>query len=258
MTPEEYIYSILVRETADTGPSSPALGVRATLLPKITEWAGAYLDSFEPSGSFAKGTANRTGTDIDLFISLKPSTPHTLKELYEKLGEKLTALGYVPRKQNVSWNINVDGFDVDLVPARQQDDGSSDHSLFRRRADTWTKTNVAKHIATVRAGGRTRETRLMKLWRDQQGLDFPSFYLELAVIRALGVATPAMPATGTWGGNLGTVFRYLCDSFVDARIEDPANSDNVISDDLSANDKASIKAAAGRALLASTWAEVIR
>jgi len=37
-----------------------------------------------PSGSFAKGTANRSGTDIDLFISLTSGTPDTLKEIYTK------------------------------------------------------------------------------------------------------------------------------------------------------------------------------
>ncbi len=41
--------------------------------------------SISPSGSFAKGTANRSGTDIDLFISLSESTPETLKETYDSL-----------------------------------------------------------------------------------------------------------------------------------------------------------------------------
>jgi len=41
--------------------------------------------SISPSGSFAKGTANRSGTDIDLFISLSESTPETLKEIYDSL-----------------------------------------------------------------------------------------------------------------------------------------------------------------------------
>ena len=62
---------------------------------------------------------------------------------------------------------------------------SEDHSLFRRRANTWTKTNVATHIAYVMYGGCIPEIRVLKLWRNQKGLDFPSFYLELAVIAAL-------------------------------------------------------------------------
>ena len=40
---------------------------------------GNVVLSISPSGSFAKGTANRSGTDIALFISLSESTPETLK-----------------------------------------------------------------------------------------------------------------------------------------------------------------------------------
>ena len=34
-------------------------------------------------------------------------------------------------------------------------------------------TNVTKHIATVRAGGRLLETRILKLWRNQKSIEFP-------------------------------------------------------------------------------------
>jgi hypothetical protein len=72
-----------------------------------------------------------------------------------------------------------------LVPVKQQDIFSGDHSLYRRKADTLTKTNVAKHIRHVQQGGRINETRILKLWRNQKGLDFPSFHLELTVINSL-------------------------------------------------------------------------
>jgi hypothetical protein len=135
-----------------------------------------------PSGSFAKGTANHSGTDIDLFISLKSDTTSTLKEIYSSLFNKVNAKGYAPKQQNVSINIRVGNYDVDLVPAKHQGGNSEDHSLYRRRADTWTQTNVVKHIAAVRNTGRISESRILKLWRTQKQLDFPSFYLELAVI----------------------------------------------------------------------------
>jgi tRNA nucleotidyltransferase (CCA-adding enzyme) len=133
MSADSYLYDILAREAVDTGPASTVRNVQATLMPAIREWGGDKLNIVHPSGSFAKGTANKSGTDIDLFISLLPTTSETLKEVYTKLGGRLRELGYVPRQQNVSWNIKVDGIDVDLVPARQQGDGSEDHSLFRRR-----------------------------------------------------------------------------------------------------------------------------
>ncbi len=222
MSADDYLLRILAREAVDTGPYSPVRAVQAVLQPALQIWAGGHLSSISPSGSFAKGTANHSGTDIDLFISLDRNTPDTLKDIYNKLFRRMTELGYQPKAQNVSINIRVDGYDVDLVPARRQDGYSQDHSLFRRRADTWTKTNVTTHINRVAQSGRTAEIRVVKLWRNQKGLDFPSFYLELTVLDALAYAR------GTLSQNVWKVFEYLRDSFASARVMDPANTNNVI------------------------------
>jgi len=68
MTADQYLRALLAREQVDTSASSPVLGVQRTANPVIQEWAGEYLAGISPSGSFAKGTANRSGTDIDLFV----------------------------------------------------------------------------------------------------------------------------------------------------------------------------------------------
>jgi hypothetical protein len=251
MSADTYLQNILAREAVDTSATSPVRGVQETLQPMLNEWAGAQLRAVHPSGSFAKGTANRSGTDIDLFVSLNSDTTNTLKEIYTMLFTRLKEQGYTPKQQNVSINIRVGGYDVDLVPAKHQGGNSEDHSLYRRRAHTWTQTNVIKHIAAVTSGGRISESRILKLWRNQKQLDFPSFYLELATINALS------GMRGTLSENVWKAFVYLRDNFANARIVDPANTNNIISDDLSAADKAKIVAAAGRALQAKDWSEII-
>jgi tRNA nucleotidyltransferase (CCA-adding enzyme) len=142
---------ILAREKVDTTNSSPVLGVLRVIAPLMHQWAGQYLAGIAPSGSFAKATANKSGTDIDFFISISSSVSNTLKEIYNSLFTFLQNKGYIPSKQNVSINILVNGYSVDLVPAKRQDAQSADHSLYRRKADTWTKTNVNKH--SNRSGG---------------------------------------------------------------------------------------------------------
>lgn len=249
----EYFHMILNREAVDTGPYSPVRNVQNTLSPIIREWAGNVLVSISPSGSFAKGTAIKSGTDIDLFVSISETCPDTLKQLYDKLFQRMQERGYSPRRQNVSINVKVNGYDVDLVPAKRQQSYGDDHSLYRRKADTWTKTNVVKHISYVQAGGRIAETRLLKLWRNQKGLDFPSFYLELTVIDAL-----SRTYGGTIGANLLKVFNYLRDSFSNARVVDPANTNNVISDDLTVAEKSLVRSAAINAIAATSWADVVR
>lgn len=248
----DYLQGILNRETVDTGSFSPARGAQATLQPLLSQWASTYLVSVSPSGSFAKGTANKSGTDIDLFLSISNQCTNTLKEIYETLFVKMQENGYAPTRQNVSIKVRVNGFDVDLVPGKRQDTYSEDHSLWRRKAASWTKTNVSKHINYVRNGHRINETRIMKLWRDQKRLDFPSFYLEMVVIEALSGSY-----FGTLSDNVWKVFHYLRDTFPNARFVDPANTNNIISDDLSGTERAAVKAAAVQALAARNWNQII-
>jgi hypothetical protein len=206
-----------------------------------------------PSGSFAKGTANNSGTDMDIFVSLSPDTSETLKEIYNKLHVCLSKKGFKPRRQNVSLGIKIDKFDVDVVPAKRQDNFSQDHSLYRSKADTWTKTNVARHIEIVSGCGFKDEIRILKLWRNQKGLDFPSFYLELSVIEAMRNAYRAGLRNNVW-----TCLIYLRDRFPSARIVDPANTNNILSDEVSTIGKAMIARAAKEAFSASTWTQIVR
>lgn len=251
MSANSYLDGILAARAVDNSTTSPVRGVQAVLQPLLNEWGGAMLRKVHPSGSFAKGTANHSGTDIDLFISVSSECPNTLKEIYNLLLKKMQEKGYKPRQQNVSINVRVGGYDVDLVPAKHQGGNGEYHSLYRRRADTWTQTNVGNHITTVANSGRTQEIRVLKLWRDQKQLDFPSFYLELTVIAALA------GARGTISQNVWKVFEYLRDKFAAANVVDPANTNNIISGDLSAAEKAKIVAAAKTALQASDWKQIV-
>jgi hypothetical protein len=200
-----------------------------------------------------KGTAILSGTDIDLFISLSETTKESLKEIHALLIAKLTQAGYAPIPQNVSLNIKVQGFSVDLVPAKRQSPLLNDHSLYRGNGGEWTKTNVVTHINYVRAANCQQEIRILKLWRNQKKLDFPSFYLELTVIEALSLQTGY-----TLERRVQIVFEYLRDTFATARVVDPANSNNFISDDVTDGEKLKIIAAAKAARNAANWNEIVK
>jgi hypothetical protein len=252
MTADQYLQTILNREAVDTGAYSPVRGVQTALYPIIQGWAGNQLLNVHPSGSFMKGTANKSGTDIDLFISLSEQTTETLKEIYDKLFNRMKERGYGATQQNVSINVRVNGYSVDLVPGKRQNNYGDDHSLYRRKANTWTKTNVVTHINYVTRAGRLNESRLIKLWRSQKKLDFPPFYLELTIIDAL-----SQQFSGTISTNVWKVFEYLRDRFSVARVVDPANTNNIISDDLSALEKNKIKTVAEQTLKASNWSQIV-
>lgn len=244
---DAYLYGVLTKYAVDNGPYSPVLQVQGTLAPTIQQWGGRQLLGMEPSGSFAKGTAVRTGTDIDLFVSLSSTTTNPLAEIYESLFVALAGAGYKPRCQNVSIGLRLGGIDVDVVPARRQSPFGADHSLYSTRSNSWLQTNVNHHVGVVQGSNRLDEIRLLKVWRNRRGLDFPSFYLELVVIEAL---------YGLWSGKLAanvvTALEFIRDRITTVRIVDPANTNNIISDVLTMAGKQTL-ASAARSALASSW-----
>ncbi len=250
-TADERFRAILRRESVDTGPFSPVFDAIRAIQPAIDTWSNGFVDTVHPSGSFAKGTANKSGTDLDLFISIRANVPNTLKEIHETLFNQLQARALRPKRQNVSVGVTVGGISVDLVPGRQLSVLSTDHNLFHKKTGHWRKTNVLSHINLVRAAGRFDEIRLLKLWRDQQGLEFPSFYLELAVIRALSGSSDYLLSS-----NVQRILRYLATVFTGHRFLDPANTGNTISDDLTSEEKARIQRAARSSL--AMWPYVVR
>lgn len=253
MTGDQYLYGILARETVDTSYLSPVFSAKATLMPVIGAWGGEFIQSVNPSGSFAKGTANASGTDIDLFISLYSFTTPSLRDIYLSLSNALTNAGYAVRRQDVSLGVKVGHVDVDLVPGKQQTALTTDHSLYRRKADTWTKTNVQTHIDVVLGSRRQSEIRIIKLWRDQSRLDFPSVCLELVVIQAL-----QYNVSDSLGVRVMSVFIFLANKFLSSTFMDPANGSNVISDDLTYAEKLAIEQAARVALSRQYWSEIVR
>ena len=251
MTSDDYVRQVLTKYQVSTGPYSQAVQTFNALTPMIKEWASTQLVEVKPSGSYAKGTAIRGKTDVDMFISLAPNTTQTLKELYNMLLKRVREKGYNPRAQNVSIGITHNGINVDLVPAKKHQGYTSDHSLYRRKADTWTQTNVDTHIKLVSQSGRTEEIRAIKIWRQLHNIEFTSFYLELTVIEALKGRYTGQPAA-----NVLAVLDYLSNGLVN-RVIDPANSNNVISEDLTISEKISVRSQAKTSRAKQSWGEII-
>lgn len=252
MTEDEYVLSVLSRYQLPTGPNSLAYLAAQKLFPAIEEWADNFLLAVNLSGSYAKGTSVKGSTNVDLFISLAPETPGTLKDIYESLYSHLKNKYLLPRRQNVSIRVIHLAIHIDLVPARKQPGNTDEHSLFRSKAQTWTQTNVSRHIDLVRESGFLNEIRAIKIWRNLHGIDFPSFYLELTALDALYGKKKDHPAR-----NVRAVLEYLSDYFIDARVVDPANPNNIVSDDLTPAEKMAVARAAKCSLEKESWEEII-
>lgn len=252
MTPDQYVESVLAKYVIPRGPNSPAERLAAAVVSPIRNWAGQQLNDLLYSGSYAKETGVRGISDVDIFISLNSNASGTLKEIYNSLFRLAQTQGWSPRAQNVSVGITINGTQGDLVPGKIQAGYRNYHSLFLRKRDSWTQTNVALHIDTVSNSGRVREIRAVKIWRFLRNLDFPSLYLELFTIQALSGRSRINLAE-----NVLYVLQTMGSTLTSTRIEDPANTNNIVSDDLSAQEKQRIAALAAQSAREQYWENII-
>jgi hypothetical protein len=252
MTADQYIASILAKYEVPRGPTSPAERLGGVVAGPLRAWAGPYLHELRYSGSYAKHTGVRGTSDVDVFISFGAGTPATLKDLYGRLYRVASDHGWSPRQQNVSIGVTIGGTRGDLVPGKLQPGQTGFHSLYVRRRDTWTQTNVRLHEDTVRTSGRLREIRALKIWRMLRNLEFPSMYLELFTMRALSGRS-----TTTLADNFLSGLIAIKNSLGSTRIVDPANSANVLSDDLTVAEKNLLAASARDSSQETSWGRII-
>jgi hypothetical protein len=248
MMADNYLESILSKYAInETGVKRQV----EVIYPTIQQWGGTYINESIYSGSIAKGTAISMRTDADVFISLSSTTPDTLEQIYNSLFNAFSQAGYAPRKQDVSIGITVGGYKIDWVQGKRQSQYGYDHSLYKRKTNSWTKTNVKTHVSNVGNSNRLKEIKLAKIWRQLHGLDFPSFYLELAVIDCLEGRSYS-----DLSGNFWEVLRFFADEFPSKRYLDPSNTNNVISDELNVTEKRMVQATANTSRAQKDWGEI--
>ena len=250
MTGDQYVAAVVRKYAVSRAPGSAASKAANLLVPLLKDWAGQYLLGIHFSGSYAKGTAISLGTDVDIFVSVDCAQP--VNQIYWSLFQYCVDHQLRPQVQNVSVGVQSNGLNVDLVPGRRQKGNTTDHTLYKRKKDTWVQTNVAQHIQFVSTSGRADEIRALKIWRERNYLDFPSFYLELTIIEALKHKRSNSPAD-----KVLTALKYLEETFIHARVVDPANSNNVISHDVGPEEKRVISAAARKCLVMRTWEQIL-
>lgn len=257
MTSIEYLNQVLQKYNTFSASLLPQTQVYQSVFQILNNWATAnnLQGEVKVSGSNAKGTAIAGEADVDLFLSLHPSTldRNSLADIYNSLVSYLRICGYLVRRQNVSARINHGGVEVDIVPGVKFSGNSNDHWLhITKSGRDRTKTNIDTHISRVINSGRIPEIRLTKIWRKINNLDFPSIYLEECVINSLSGYR-----LGNTDANFLRVLDYLSANVVNARIVDPANYSNIISEDLTLAEKQLIRARAVFSRSQPTWQTIV-
>lgn len=207
------------------------------------------------SGSYAKHDAINTKFDLDICQPFKRNAFDTLVEMADAVFDYFNEefedddlVAYATRKQRVSTGIMfvIDGDEIqmDIVPGRElsADDYVDTHrlNLYVRpkllESASTTQTNIQKHIDLVK--GKTAEKeiiRLLKIWKTNKNKKrVKSFFVELITIKAFEKCSDV--PTGIWE-KLEMVLEYIRDNVQTIRLEDPANSNNVVSDTMTDSEK---------------------
>ena len=226
----------------------------------LQAWASSCFIEIINSGSRAKGTAISLASDVDYLISLTNGCNQAnggLEFTFDQLYQHLIDKGYQNvRKQNVSSRITLNNLEIDITPATKQPGNTNDHSIWKSKNNTWQKTNIQKHITDISQSGRTNEIKLFKIWRELNGLDFPSIYLEYLIISniLLGKSNDINNLADNTTYTLTELARDIGNP-LDARVIDPANTSNVLSDLLNQTEKTKIIDAA-KIAIGSNWNQV--
>ncbi|MBE0662564.1 MAG: nucleotidyltransferase [Bacteroidales bacterium] len=207
------------------------------------------------SGSYAKHTAINTKFDIDICQPFKYRSFNTLKEMADAVFDYFNneyededLVKYKMRKQRVSTGLSfmIDGEEIqmDVVPGKElaEDDYIDTNRLklhVRAKGEnpaTATQTNIQKHVDLIKGKGDERcIIRLLKVWKVNKNKDrIKSFFLELITLRSFE-KTPEIPDE-LWG-KLKMTMEFIRDNVKTIRLEDPANTNNIISDAMTDTEK---------------------
>lgn len=248
---EQYAASIVEQYHVDADTGSSAHRAADEVMPLLKQWGKQYLQGITLSGAYAQNTAITLSSHVDVLVALSPIPGMEMKNVFWNLFSFLTDQDLSPRTRNVCIQIRSKGLTVDVIPACRNG-GKSGNELFNKKSGEAVSTDLARHVHLVANSGRQQEICALKIWRERNALDFPSLYLEMTVLHAL-----ESERFGQLSDNVLAVLRYLANRFEQAAVRDPANTDNILSNDIPESAKKDIAKAARNALYDENWKKIL-
>ena len=254
MTAQEYLQALLDLQALSDAELSALRKLRGDIEGQLRTGL-LKVERVYYAGSFGKKTMIREQYDLDLVVYWASDCGFTLEAIYNGVGTVLRKHWKVVNPKTVAWELPFQGgFHIDVVPGRALDNAFNYANLYRSDTKGSLQTSIKVHIDKVRNSGRRDAIHLMKLWRKRKGVPLrKSLALELLTIDGCSGQQSGDLAKQIWA-----TFEYLRDNILTVRLLDPANTNNIISDQISAPDKQAIKQAAQRAIASKTWEEIFR
>jgi hypothetical protein len=257
--PEKYLLDIIHRHQPKKLKGQSARIIK--LESELQTWAADCFMGIRDSGSHARGTATSVSSNVKLLLLLSNACHRNaggIRSSYESLHGYLIERYRDVKKHRVSLRLRLNGMDIDITPARMQLGDDDLHTLYQPDGEKILETSVLQHAGDALAAARAAETKLIKIWFDQHGIQWPAIYVDYLVPTKL--LANIKPEKDSLSLNFMHMIRQLAKRDFNPLLEnfeDPANHENLLSELMSDQDKRAAIKAAQQALVARTLEGVI-
>lgn len=200
-------------------------------------------------GSIAKGTSIY-GSDIDIQLQFKKDFG-TLADVYYSVSDfiydefkdgQLESVREQRHSIGLEFKIKEETRRIDIVPTRQIENDNNDTCLFVNKTGfferpTYKKTNSLKQLTALAFNYREKRiVKLLKVWKTENNLNIKSIHLEWLAKKAFQEKKVAQNIEKA----LSDVVHFIASNIEYLRIVDTANSNNIISNTLTVEEKSTI------------------
>lgn len=195
------------------------------------------------TGATEKKTNSKSKQTIEILISIKAKDMRSPEEIIESYANYFRYLDFEVQVRQFAICFTYHDVNFELIPSKLKSGTYNYHYLYDTQAKKVTVTNMNILRNDVVNSKNQDEIILLKLWRDKQGLQFPSIYIELVVMAVM----KKCDKKGLFSRFI-KVLDYLKKDFAIDVYYDPSNTDNIVSDMLSPSEKELIKQCAKKSI----------
>ncbi len=191
--------------------------------------------------SYSKNTMIKELYDLDIIAYFSEWEDRTLEEIFFAINDALKDRFQVKQKTSAIY-LAYDKEDekivhIDVVPWRFIEWSSGDAYIYQKESEKCRlKTNLDIHIDHIRTSKEHATIRIIKLLKVINGFEIKTFFLELFVIEALKDSLKTHIEE-----KIMEVFQYIVDNIETIQLIDPANTNNIISDQVTLSEKKRMK-----------------
>jgi hypothetical protein len=183
---------------------------------------------------------------------MKEKDKRSVEEITIWLYNYLNTPEFKIKRQESQLEFNYKGVDFVVFIAKKKEKTFNYHVMQNLNFSKEILTNFNIHTSNVLESNYQKEIILMKLWREKHQLNFPTMYLELVVIDVLRKCNKK-----NLFSRIIRILDFLRKDFISEKFYDPSNTNNVISDYISLEEKAKIQSVAKLSLTEEYISDIV-